>query len=114
MDLRGDMPVTHWLRENFDDAIASHYVVLYLEPGDDLNTSLIEVGHAMAHGKAILLAGDRHFTEEEVGLPHKACKKWAGFDKVRATGSLEQTLMFIKREVAQHNLTITAAAKVKV
>jgi hypothetical protein len=111
MGERGDMPVTHWLNENFIDAINSDYVILYVERDDDLNTSLIEVGHALSYRKPILIAGERQFTDEELGLPHKACKKWIGFDGVKATGSLEQTLMFIKREVMQREV-VTKAGKV--
>ena len=93
----GERPVTHWLRENFDDAIASHFVVLYVEAGDNLRTSLIEVGHAIAHGKKVFIAGDRNF-EELKGMPHKNLIPWASYTShVKISGSLEQTFSYIKR-----------------
>lgn len=100
----GERPVTHWLRENFDDAIASHYVVFFLKPGDNLKTSLVEVGNAIAHGKMIFIAGDRDF-EELKGLPHKDIEPWCGFtNQVKITGSLEQTFAFIRKIAFPRNV----------
>lgn len=92
----GERPVTHWLMENFDDAIASHYVIFYVEAGDNLRTSLVEIGHALAHGKKIFIAGDRDFDELH-GFPHKNLIPWANYGRqIKITGSLKQTFAFIK------------------
>lgn len=103
----GERPVTHWLRENFDDAIAAHYVILYVEAGDNLRTSLIEVGNALAWGKKVFIAGERNFDELK-GFPHKNLMPWASFtQQVKITGSLEQTFAHIKglnpRKVIGHD-----------
>jgi len=50
-------PVTHWLNDNCDDIIRSSFVVIYAEPDDDLKTSLVEIGIAMAHDKRIYVVG---------------------------------------------------------
>lgn len=93
----GERPVTHWLRENFDDAIASHFVILYVEPGDNLRTSLVEIGHALAYGKKVFIAGDRDFDELK-GMPHKNLLPWASYTaQIKVTGSLAQTFEFIRK-----------------
>lgn len=90
-------PVTHWLMENFDDAIASHFVIFYVEAGDRLRTSLVEVGNAIAHGKKIFIAGERDF-EDHKGLPHRDLDPWVGYtSQVKISGTLAQTFAFIKR-----------------
>ena len=100
----GQRPVTHWLQENFDDAIASHFVLLYVERDDNLKTSILELGHAIAHNKKIFIAGERDF-EEMHGLPHKDLEPWVGFTShVKVTGSLAQTFAFIKRLAFPQNI----------
>lgn len=98
---RGDIPVTHWLTENFVDMANADYVVLYVEKDDDLNASLLELGAAMYLGKKILIAGERDF-DQDGGVPHKSVRKWSGMQGVRITGTLEATLLFIKKEVLEH------------
>lgn len=114
---RGNRPVTHWLRENFADAVSAHFVVLYVEPGDKLKTSLIEVGHAMAHDKTILIAGDRQAASKVMeglaelsgkdpeamfandwikNLPHRDIDPWCGFTGVKVTGTMDQTVEYIR------------------
>lgn len=100
----GERPVTHWLMENFDDAIAAHFVILYVEAGDNLRTSLVEVGHALAHGKKIFIAGERDF-EELRGFPHKNLIPWANYTRqIKLTGSLEQTFKFIRSLNPRRNI----------
>ncbi len=111
---RGDRPVNHWLKENFADAVSAHYVVLYVEPGDMLCTSLLEVGHALAFGKPILIAGDRNkanelmeeFSEAWVkNLPNKGVDPWCAYHLVKITGTMDQTIEFIKNEQRTKKLT---------
>lgn len=101
----GERPVTHWLRENFDDAVASDFVIFYVEPGDNLKTSLIEVGHALAWGKRIFIASDRQLNESDECLlvPHKGLDPWMAFDEVKFTGNLKQTFAYIKNLVHGRN-----------
>lgn len=93
----GVRPVNHWLRENYDDAIASHFVIFYVEAADELNVSLLELGNACAYDKQIFVATDR-IIEDEI-LPHKKLKNWVGLDNVKITGTLEQTYKYIRRQV---------------
>ncbi len=51
-------PVSHWQAENFDDIIAAHVFILYVEPSDQLKGSIFEAGYAVAHGKKVWIAGN--------------------------------------------------------
>lgn len=110
---RGEQPVTHWLQENFDDAVMSHFVIFYVEAGDKLKTSLIEVGNALAYGKKVFIASNYVLYEENPKqvLPHKDLAPWFAFDNIKITGTLEQTFEFIKQQVSGHE-KITKAGNV--
>lgn len=101
-----ERPVTHWLNENFDDAIMSHFVIFYVEPGDKLKTSLLEVGNALAHRKQIFIASDKKLSEGDIGqvvLPHKDLDPWIGFEQIKYTGTLAQTFTAIKNQIWSAN-----------
>lgn len=98
-------PVTHWQQENFDDIASSHFVVFYLEPGDELEGALWETGYAAGLGKKIWIAGDGHGVEVDVPdgptmrLPHRGILPWALYrQQVRIVISLEAAFEAIKRE----------------
>lgn len=103
----GDRPVTHWLRENFDDAIASNFVGFLVEPGDKLKTSLIEIGNALAHGKKIFIASDTLIDVDDPTLmPHKDLMPWVGFgEQIKYTGTQKQTYKFIRKMVDDQRIT---------
>lgn len=110
---RGEQPVTHWLQENFDDAVMSHFVIFYVEAGDKLKTSLIEIGNALAYGKQIFIASDRKLADdpEQQTLPHKDLAPWVAFAGIKFTGTLEDTFAYIKQQVSGHE-KITKAGNV--
>lgn len=93
-------PVTHWQQENFDDIVAAHFFLLYVEPGDHLKGSLVEMGYAIARGKKCWIAGDGNganfITEGNAGvlrLPHKDILPWGSYRQaVRIVPSLAHAL----------------------
>jgi len=100
-------PVTHWQQENFDDIAASHFVILYLEAGDELEGQLWEAGYACGLGRKIWVAGDGHGVEVDIPdqpgatmrLPHRGILPWALYrPQVRVVLSLETAFTMIKRE----------------
>lgn len=93
-------PVTHWQQENFDDIVAAHFFLLYVEPGDHLKGSLVELGYAIGRGKMCWIAGDGNgvdvLTEAEVGFqrfPHRDILPWGLYRQaVRIVPSLPHAL----------------------
>lgn len=66
-------PAKFWLQDNEADMLRSEVVACYAEPEDELNTSIYELGKAVAHGKPIYLIGDnRHYKEWQFdrGIKH--------------------------------------------
>jgi hypothetical protein len=93
-------PVTHWQQENFDDIVAAHFFLLYVEPGDHLKGSLVEIGYAIGRGKKCWIAGDGNgvdvITEATTGhvrLPHRDILPWSMYrQRVRVVPSLTVAL----------------------
>lgn len=118
-------PVTHWQQENYDDIVAAHFFMLYVEPADHLKGSLEETGYAIGKGKRVWIAGngtskdDEHwgvvvkpegFVGEGLGLrvPHKDVMPW-GLDtqRIRMVSSIEQAMAEM-RACAQQSRVLAA------
>ena len=104
-------PVTQWQQENFDDIASAHFIVLYLEPGDELEGALWETGYAAGLGKKIWIAGDGHGVDVEIDegvfkcLPHRGVLPWGLFrQQVRIVLSLETAFEAIRCEAIPRTL----------
>lgn len=87
-------PVTHWQQENFDDITAAHFFLLYVEPGDKLKGSLVEIGYAIGIGKKCWVAGDGHGVDivcpdGALRMPHRDVLPWSMYrQRIRVVPSL--------------------------
>lgn len=112
-------PVTHWQQENFDDITTAHFIILYVEPSDDLKGSLVEIGYALAHGKRVFIVGNAVKTDDgfhglvdvkpagaanSIQLPHKDVEPWGFYrQQIRFMPNLEVAFSRI-RELVRPNL----------
>lgn len=101
-------PVTHWQQENFDDIVAAHFFIFYVEPGDKLKGALMELGYAIGNNKQIWIAGDGRGveiplytgapdSEEGLRIPHRDILPWGKYAQaIHIASSLDAALDQIK------------------
>lgn len=111
-------PISHWQQENFDDIVAAHVFILYVEPSDQLKGSIFEAGYAVAHGKKIWIVGNGdkagegwgvdcpiEGSEKMIRLPHKDIPSWGLYrPAIKCIPSLSGAFLNIKTLVNQDRI----------
>jgi len=107
-------PVSQWQQENFDVIDLAHVFILYVEPSDDLNGSIFEIGYAVRAGKLCWVAGNAipdgsggwHGMVEvtppgaanSIQVPHKGILSWGLYrQRIKFVPNLEIAFKDIKQ-----------------
>lgn len=87
-------PAAQWLHDNFDDITRSHYVLSYIEHGEQLKTALGEIFYGLAHGLHVwLVTGKPVNATDEMFGDHPDYQPWAmGSRLIHRAYSNEQAL----------------------